>query len=78
MLKVWEDIERIHVTGDKVTLDSDPTNLFLLIQGILWFLSSACQPVSLLFRPSCNSDLAGHHLFSKGERCRIFSVIVFI
>lgn len=24
-------------------LDSDPTNLLLLIQEILWFLSSACQ-----------------------------------
>lgn len=32
---------------------------------------------SLLFRPSCNSDLAGRHLFSRGERYGIFSLNVF-
>lgn len=46
MLQVLEDEGWITVTGDKVMSDLDPANL-LLIQGIFWVLSSACQLIAV-------------------------------
>lgn len=52
----------------------DPANLLLLMQGIFWFLSSACQLI--VVQTKFNSGSVGHHLFAKGERCSVFSLDV--